>query len=219
MNGQGWVRFDPTPRGDGINPSTNVNAAGVGFDARNFIPEPEDLIDPTDPGATGQPTNPDGPDFEDFPIPLGPDGLPLETSNAIRLTAFQIILTGLAAVLGSIPLAKWVRRRRRLKRLEHGDITGAWEEIVDRLTDFGRPPTPDQTHAEVARSVHRSLTPLAKAVSESVYGPDRPLPSAQVEQAVVSFDAAETYLREIYRPFDRIMSWMRVKSLKWWDRD
>ena len=219
MNGQGWVRFDPTPRGDGINPSTNVNAAGVGFNARDFIPEPEDLIDPTDPGATGQPTNPDGPDFEDFPIPLGPDGLPLETSNAIRLTVFQIILTGLAAVLGSIPLAKWVRRRRRLKRLEHGDITGAWEEMVDRLTDFGRPPTPDQTHAEVALSVHRSLTPLAKAVSESVYGPDRPLPSAQVEQAVASFDAAETYLREIYRPFDRIMSWMRLKSLKWWDRD
>ena len=106
MNGQGWVRFDPTPRGDGINPSTNFNAVGVGFDARNFIPDPEDLIDPTDPGATGQPTNPDGPDFEDAPIPLGPDGLPLETSNAIRLTAFQIILAGLAALLGKHPVGQ-----------------------------------------------------------------------------------------------------------------
>lgn len=219
MNGQGWVRFDPTPRGDGINPSANVDAAGVGFDARDFIPDPEDLIDPTDPGGIAQPTNPDGPDFEDVPIPLGPDGLPLETSNAIRLTAFQIIIVGLAVLLASVPLAKWMRRRRRLKKLENGDITGAWEEIVDRLTDLGRPPTPDQTHTEVAGAVHRSLAPLARNVSEYVYGPDRRLPAAQVEQATRSFEDAESYLRDIYRPFDRVVSWMRLRSLKWWDRD
>ncbi|MGZ8755613.1 MAG: transglutaminase family protein, partial [Acidimicrobiia bacterium] len=63
MNGQGWVRFDPTPRGDQVNPSTNASAVGVGFDARNFITEPDE---PTDPGATtGQGVNPNTPDFED----------------------------------------------------------------------------------------------------------------------------------------------------------
>ncbi len=103
--------------------------------------------------------------------------------------------------------------------MQDGDITGVWEELVDRLTDLGRPPTPDQTHAEVAACVHRSLAPLAKNVSESVFGPDRPLPSVQVEQSIRSFDSAETYLREIYRPFDRAMSWLRIRSLKWWDRD
>jgi transglutaminase-like putative cysteine protease len=55
MNGQGWVRFDPTPRGDQVNPSTNTGAVGVGFDARNFIPEPDEPTDPTDPGTPGQP--------------------------------------------------------------------------------------------------------------------------------------------------------------------
>ncbi len=219
MNGQGWVRFDPTPRGDQVNPSANAGTVGVGFDARNFIPEPDELTDPTDPGAPGQPVNPNGPDFEDVPIPLGPDGLPSETSNAIRLSPFQVVLAALALVTGSIPLAKWIRRRRRLKGLKEGDITGAWEEIVDRLADLGRPPTPDQTHAEVATSLHRSLTPLARNVSEAVFGPDRPLAPVKVEQAARSFDETEEYLREIYRPFDRILSWLRLRSLKWWDRD
>jgi hypothetical protein len=68
-------------------------------------------------------------------------------------------------------------------------------------------------------AVHRSLAPLARNVSEYVYGPDRSLPSAQVEQATRSFEDAESYLRDIYRPFDRVVSWMRLRSLKWWDRD
>jgi hypothetical protein len=220
MNGQGWVRFDPTPRGDQVNQSTNVNAVGVGFDARNFIPEPDGDLEPTDPGIAQSPTNPNDVDFgEDLDIPRGPDGLPLETSNRIGLTTFQAILLGLAALLGTIPLAKWIRRRRRLRRLKEGDITGAWEEIVDRLTDLGRPPTPDQTYAEVASSVHRSLAPLARNVTEAVYGPGRPLPAVKVEQAVDSFEKTESYLRDIYRPFDRLMSWLRLRSLKWWGHD
>ena len=100
-----------------------------------------------------------------------------------------------------------------------GDITAAWEEIVDRLTDYGRPPTPDQTHAEVASSVHTTLVPLARTAAEVVYGPERPMPSAKVEQAADSFEQTEVYLRDIYRPVERMMSWMRWRSLKWWDHD
>jgi transglutaminase-like putative cysteine protease len=219
MNGQGWVRFDPTPRGDAVNPSTNVNAAGVGFDARNFIPDPSNLIDPTDPAGIGQPVNPISPDLEGDPIPLGPEGLPLETSNRIRLTAFEAVLAGVAAVLGSIVLSKSIRRRRRLKRLREGDITGAWDEIVDRLTDLGHPPTPDQTHREVGISVHRSLAPLARNMSETLYGPARPLQATQVEQAIQSFGETENYLRDLYGPFDRLKARLRLRSLKWWDRE
>lgn len=219
MNGQGWVRFDPTPRGDEVNPSTNVNAVGVGFDARNFIPDPEEAIDPTDPDGTATPTNPNDVDFgEDRPVPIGPIGNP-EFSNQFRLTTFQAILLGVAAILGSIPLAKWIRRRRRLKRLKKGDITGAWDEIVDRLTDYGRPPSPDQTPAEVASSVHRSLVPLARNVAETLYGPDRPLSPVKVEQAADSFEQTESYLQDIYRPFDRAMAWLRLRSFRWRDRD
>jgi transglutaminase-like putative cysteine protease len=215
MNGQGWVRFDPTPRGDGVNPSANVNAAGIGFDAREFIPPPAEPIDPTDPGATPPPTNPGEFDFGDEnQVPVGPIANP-EFFTGWRVTPFQGILIGLAALVGAIPLTKWIRRRRRLSRLKHGDITGAWDEIVDRLTDYGRPPTPDQTPAEVATSVHRSLRPLARNVAESLYGPDRPMDPAKVEQAAASFEETESYLREIYRPFDRMTAWLRPASINW----
>jgi transglutaminase-like putative cysteine protease len=219
MNGQGWVRFDPTPRGDGVNPSTNVNAAGIGFDARNFIPVPDDTIDPTDPSGGPTPTSPGDFDFdEDQPNPIGPIAQP-EFDTGWRLTLFQGVVLGLAAFIGSIPLTKWIRRRRRLQRLKQGDITGAWNEIVDRLTDYGRPPTPDQTPAEVASSLHRSLRPLARNVAETLYGPDRPLTPAKVEQATASFEETESYLKDIYRPFDRAMSWLRLHSLRWRERD
>ncbi len=218
MNGQGWTRFDPTPRGDQANPSTNINAVGVGFDARSFVPEPEEPIDPTEgPAGDGQPVNPNVPDFEDQLVPLGPDGLPLETSNRIRITPFQAMLLAVALIVGAIPLAKWIRRRRRLRRLKHGDITAAWDEIVDRLTDLGRAPTPDQTHAEVASSVHRSLVPLSRNVAEAVFGPEGSLPTAKLGQAIESFEQTEDYLRDLYRPFDRARSWLRLHSLKWWD--
>jgi hypothetical protein len=105
-----------------------------------------------------------------------------------------------------------------LKRLKEGDITGLWDEIVDRLTDFGRPPTPDQTPTEVASSVHRSMTPLAKTVTETIYGPDRTLAAIKVEQAADSFEQTESYLREIYRPFDRVMARLRLRSFRWRDR-
>jgi hypothetical protein len=106
-----------------------------------------------------------------------------------------------------------------LKRLKKGDITAAWEEITDRLTDLGRAPTPDQTHAEVAASVHRSLDPLARNMAAVVFGPDRPIETAELEQAADSLEETEAYLRAIYRPFDRAISWLRLRSLKWWDRN
>jgi len=220
MNGQGWVRFDPTPRGDEVNPSTNANAAGVGFDARDFVPEPDEAESPTGgPNSPGSPLDPDPGIFDESNIPLGPDGLPLDTSNRIAITTVQAVMLSMAAFVGAILLAKWIRRRRRMRRLEAGDITAAWDEIVDRLTDLGRPPTPDQTHTEVASSVHRSLAPLARNVTEALYGPDQHLPAVKVEQAAESFEQTESYLREIYRPFDRAMSRLRLRSLKWRDRE
>jgi hypothetical protein len=219
MLGQGWVRFDPTPRGDGVNPSVNTSVAGIGFDARNYIPDPEEAIDPTDPAGGPPPTNPGEFDFGDEDeIPIGPIVRP-EFFTGWRITPFQGVLISLAVLIGAIPLTKWIRRRRRLRRLEQGDITGAWNEIVDRLTDYGRPPTPDQTPTEVASSVHRSLQPLARNVAEVLYGPDRPLAPTKVEQATASFQDTEGYLRDIYRPFDRARSWLRLQSLRRWDRD
>ena len=42
LEGQGWVRFDPTPRSDGSNPAT---AASVGFAPTEYLPAPADPSD------------------------------------------------------------------------------------------------------------------------------------------------------------------------------
>ncbi len=39
VDGQGWVRFDPTPRSDGVNPATT---ADMGFDPFRYVPDVED---------------------------------------------------------------------------------------------------------------------------------------------------------------------------------
>lgn len=218
MDGQGWVRFDPTPRGDGVNPSTANGAVAVGFDPRNYIPDPTQI--------TGQaiPPSPSGIENEGDPFagedPIGSSGLDAGSAGGpgLEITVSRVVLLAAAALVGSIPLIKWIRRRRRLARLEHGDITGAWDEIVDRLADLGRPPTTDQTPLEVAASVHRSMEPLALSVSEVAYGPGRPLAKATVERAADSFARTEAYLRDIHRPFNRMRAWLRWRSLDWRNR-
>ena len=73
-------------------------------------------------------------------------------------------------LVAAIPLLKRVRRRRRLARLRNGDITAAWEEIVDRLTDLGVDVLPSLTPVELARSTDQAMLPLAYRYSATVYG-------------------------------------------------
>ncbi len=218
MDRQGWVRFDPTPRGDEVNPSTNSTIGGVGFDPRQFIPVPEEGADSIVDPLGGSPGAPTGRSFEEGE-PLPPIPGPILEFAGFRLSLFQLAVIGALLLVASVPLVKWIRRRRRLARLEHGDITGAWEEIVDRLTDLGRPPSPHQTPGEVAVSVDGSMKPLARTVGEALYGPTAVLPAAKLERAAESFAETEVYLRRIYRPFDRFVSWLRPRSLLWWRRE
>ncbi len=218
MDGQGWVRFDPTPRGDEINPATTARVA-AGFDPRDFIPISEE--EPPRPAGTGDRPGDDPLDRargnETLP-PLGIPGPILEFAG-FRLSWLQVLVLFVALAVGSIPLAKWIRRRRRLARLRHGDITGAWDEIVDRLTDLGRPPAPHQTPLELAASVHRSMEPMARTVSEAYYGPGHPPSAESIQRTSTAFADTEGYLREVYRPLDRFLAGLRIRSLRWWRKD
>jgi transglutaminase-like putative cysteine protease len=48
MNGQGWVRFDPTPRSDG---ATSPLVSDVGFDLREYVPAPAEIDSSGSPSA------------------------------------------------------------------------------------------------------------------------------------------------------------------------
>ncbi len=157
----GWVQFDPTPISDqepGFDEQPSSLTAGLV--PEEYVPE----IEPGDPVAV--------PDVNQGFVEPGiefADG----TTSPIDTGEMQWWLVGLvfALALGvSVPLYKRIRRRRRLTRIREGDITAAWDEIVDRLTDLRVDIPASLTPIEVARSTDNALMPLATSYASTIYG-------------------------------------------------
>jgi hypothetical protein len=209
MPSQGWVRFDPTPRGEGDTSQTfeTINAT-LGFDLTEFFDVPP-------PGLVSFPPNFDGinrgpSQFDPGDLP-GTDGtLPGGSSGGIRLpgwlttAAIWIVLAVL--LLGLPPAVRWWRRRRRLERLRNGDITAAWEEIVGRLEDLGASVDGTATPREVADQVDPAMVPLASLYGRSVYGPPGSIGEHHVMAATRSFEDTCRVLHHRYPTTKRVMA-------------
>jgi hypothetical protein len=160
MDGFGWVKFDPTPRGDGAVPASVTTT----FDPAPYLPPP-------DPNAPDIPR----PGFIDDTQASGNVGdlgnLNGERGSFLGIASWWLlILPVLVLVAAAIPLLKEVRRRRRIRRIREGDITALWEEMVDRLADLGQPIPDHQTPLEFANARDRVLVPIARTYSAAVYG-------------------------------------------------
>ena len=155
MDGFGWVTFEPTPRGEFLPPS-----ATSAFDPAEFLPQ----IEAPDPLATPPLGVPDLDMLRGFPI----EPPPPQQQQMRRW--WLLVFPALVLLTSATPLAKALRRRRRVRQIRNGDITAAWEEIVDRLTDLGREVKPSMTPIEVAEETHYSLLPLAHGYSAAIYG-------------------------------------------------
>ncbi len=157
MDGFGWVRFDPTPRGGGVLPASMTAA----FDPGAYLDQPEAPISgaPEEPGFVER-------GFE--------EGLPGTETSGPAAGPFPWIAVTLAtlvvAAMALIPTMKSLRRRRRMARIREGDITAAWDEIVDRLSDLGQPVPHNETPLEFAGKTDSSLVSLATRYSAAVYG-------------------------------------------------
>lgn len=157
IDGFGWVSFDPTPRGDG----TQTPSITAAFDPVPYLPPPDrPAPDINRPGFVDE-TN------RDDPTGLGAGG---GRVLGIEIQAWWWVIPVALLAVAMIPIAKAVRRRRRVARIKEGDITAAWEEIVDRLTDLGDPIPEHETPLEFARSADRTLIPLANTYSAAIYG-------------------------------------------------
>ncbi len=159
----GWVRFDPTPLGDGSNSPTS---AAIGFD-----PGAVDLSQQANNAGAGTDVSP--PLVGDIPnIPMqNLAGTPSSAGSGSGSGWIWAVLVALAVISAvAIPTAKGVRRRTRMHRARQGDITAVWEEITDRLSDLGSPPPPHETPLEFAAATDADLVPLARAYSASIYG-------------------------------------------------
>jgi len=214
MPTQGWVRFDPTPRGDQVNPTTYEEIeTSLGFPLTDYldVPNPERL-----------PVNVVVPGFEledDSPIPLPPfggvgsDGAGGGLNLPGWVTSLAPWLILLAAAATSIPLLKRWRRRRRIRRLRSGDISAAWEEIVARLEDFGSPPHSADTPTEAAAKVDAVMAPLAIAYSRSLYGPSSPASDELVRTATISMEQTTNSIVARHSLWERMRAGYRIKSL------
>ena len=202
MDGFGWVRFDPTPRGDGTLPES-ITAE---FDPEPFLPPPGDQNPATidQPGFFDESLNAlDRIDLTDNPIG--------ERSTGIELSWIWVAIPVLALLAGCVPLLKALRRRRRLGRLRQGDITAAWDEIVDRLADLGSPVPSHQTPLEFATATDRSLVPLATSYSAAIYG-DRNGGAQESDLATI-----ENWIKLRFENGDRARAAFNPRSLL--DRD
>ncbi len=192
----GWVQFDPTPRNE-----FQPDSLTAEFDPTAFLPSPEelDLIVPSSPtGNFGGELNIDE---------EGPSAIPTATPRYWLMAAVAII-----ALVASIPAAKAIRRRRRLQRVRDGDITAAWEELVDRLTDLGRAPTESATPLEVAQANDPALLPLANAYSASIYG------GRAAQSADEDLLGAEWWLERTTDRNQRVLAALSLKSIVQRDR-
>lgn len=155
----GWFSFDPTPRAEQTGFDSQPPSITAGLDPSAYLESPEDnpTVVTVPPGV--------GPEaFED----LISDELDAGDQATVRL--WLIGLAVLVPVGAALPSYKTFRRRRRLARVRDGDITAAWDEIVDRLTDLGVDVSPSMTPVELARSTHHVLLPLAQSYSSTIYG-------------------------------------------------
>lgn len=207
MPSQGWVRFDPTPRGDGVNPAT---LADLPFDLADYLDVPE-LVAPLGIGSQG------GALFRDDEFDI-PERVTASDGGSDAATGPQLpgwlapVALALAGLFGLVPAIKWARRRRRLRRLEGGDIAAAWREIVDRLTDLGDGPVISATPLEFARRTDPVMRPLAEVYGASVYGPgdedDR-----SIGLAIRSLEDSEDRLTSRYSLAHRVAARYRLSSL------
>ena len=208
MPSQGWVKFDPTPRSDGINGTTGDD---LPFSASEHLAAAQAETRPrTTPGGTGTTTPttvPTGPEIVE--VPDGAVATPKPSATPGCLSPAILI----AALLVIVPGVKAVRRRRRMRQFERGDVAAAWQEIVDRLADLKVDLRTSNTPAEVAAGVGSSLEPLADVYAETAYGIGAPPSARRLATATRSLTEAEETLARTHSLVERVAAMYRVRSL------
>ncbi len=215
----GWMAFDPTPRANYSATTANETLeAALEFSPAAYIEEIPalSLVDL----GTADDIGPDAGRFGDRDLvtnPLGPGaggGGTTDAGFSLPDWAIPVLaaLTIIAIAIVAAPLSQWWRRRRLQKRLAAGDISAAWEDIMDRLVDLKEPVDPAATPREAAEGIDAAFVPLAATYSRSLYG-DGADSTALVRTATEDHDRAEAHLTTRYSTGERIAATYRPSRL------
>ncbi|MGX5771597.1 transglutaminase-like domain-containing protein [Microbacterium trichothecenolyticum] len=172
FDGAGWVAFDPTPPEDQV-PSDQTTKPKADPKPQVLQPPPP----PTEP-VDLPPTVADDRGSEDenaFDAGL------LWTIVSIGVGALGLLAVLLAPfiVIGALKAAR--RRKRREAERASDRISGGWDELVDRASDFGAPVRPGATRQEdagvlAAAFAEPRVATLATRADREVFGPTDPSP-------------------------------------------
>lgn len=212
---QGWMRFDPTPRSDGINPNATYRtiADQLGFDVASYLGQVPEL--PPEPRAPDAPNPALGAQPESVrpQIPRPAGGVTPGGGSTQGWAMAAVILVLGAALVAGVPTLKWARYRRRMSRLGHGDVSAAWEEVVARLADLDQTVDAAATPHEVASTVDTALDPLAFVYTKSVYGPE-PVSAGELEAATRSMTMTTDRLTEHLSRSERFRARYRLRPVR-----
>lgn len=208
FDGAGWVPFDPTPPEDQVPNDQNTKPRAD--------PKPQVL----------QPPPPEQ-EPVDLP-PTVPDDRGSEDENeniGAVIGLIALIVGGVLAVLAVllapfivIGLLKGIRRRRRREAPRPADrISGGWDELMDRASDYGSPVRGGATRSEDAVLVggafaEPQVATLARRADADVFGPTDPTPEdidafwGEVDGIVSGMDRKVSFWR-------RIRARLNVRSL------
>jgi hypothetical protein len=172
LAGLGWTRFEPTPASDlpGGSELPGRLAAPSGSATTTPPPSAPGSVPPTT-GASAAPGN-TAEVAIDQPAATrdGGDGLRFSWVFAVALLIGAF--AGAGAIAAGILVAKRRRRqRRRTRRDPAAAVTGAWEEVLDRLGEAGVERVPARTPLELAavaaRKVPDAVAPPLRQLAET----------------------------------------------------
>ncbi|NEA56943.1 DUF4129 domain-containing protein [Streptomyces sp. SID13666] len=203
FKGIGWVPFYPTP-GTTSKDGSSVAPAGQTKDRKTVDQQITDQPRPSAPPKAA--------------------GTPQPTAAPAAGTPWWIYAPAgaLLLVLGYLLYAAWLPWRRRARRRGAADVRqrvlGAWQQIVDRLTEIGLPATGAHTAEEVAAfgatrvggAAGEHLPDLARLVNEVGYAGRTPDP-ASADAAWAHCDAIERVVLRTIPRRDRIGRALRLR--------
>jgi transglutaminase-like putative cysteine protease len=181
LAGVGWTRFEPTPDSDLPGGSRLPGGARVTTPSGSAAPAP-----PTTTPAGSAPTTASA-----APAPRGTAEVGIDAPTAGRgrggfdfdwRVAVALVAVAGAALVGVSVAIVLAKRRRRLRRRDDPDpaesVTGAWEEVLDRLGEAGVERQPARTPLELAElapgrlpdAAAPPLRHLAETYSAARYG-------------------------------------------------
>lgn len=208
FDGVGWVPFDPTPPEDQV-PSDVTTKPRAEPKPQVLQPPP-----PIEQPAELPPTVPDEREADE-----NDDGSGIPWGIILAATGISLLVLALLAapiiVIGALKAAR--RRARRSAESPSDRISGGWDELVDRASDYGTSIAPGGTRVEAAGVLSTALAQprvatLAEVADVRVFGPGDPTPDeidafwTEVDEIVGGFGTARS-------PWGRLRARLSLRSL------